>query len=256
MGVFRLVGGSGARVGSAPGDSGGQEPAAAITSMTVGTGVVPGRVGALIRTSPIVRFPTEVCRSMTCDDFLTRYSDLQDDAVPDRDRERLRAHLHGCESCRKYDAVVRRGVDILHDVPELRVRQDFRERVLHSVYTMEERERIRRFRPQAASGGGTMALVAAAVLVVVAVWTPNLWQQTPSVELPVLVVNGPGAAAEDLPYVLGSDPLATPMGRGGAAVPSLMVDADLWSGSNVLLYEHSPLYHRYRNPALVRAGLH
>lgn len=97
-----------------------------------------------------------------------------------------------------------------------------------------------------------MALVAAAVLVVVAVWTPNLWERTPSVELPVLVVQGPDTVAEGLPYVLGP----APVGLTGPAIPPLMVDGDLWSGSNVLLYEHSPLYHRYRNPALVRAGLH
>ncbi len=193
---------------------------------------------------------------MTCDDFLARYSDLQDESVPDRDREVLLSHLESCESCARYDAVVQRGVGILRDIPQLSVRQDFRERVLHSVYTVDEQERLKRFRPHAATGGGTMALMAAAVLVVVAVWSPNLWQTTPSVELPALVVHGPDTVEDGLPFVLGANPVTVPMGRPSPAGPSLMVDSDLWSGSHILLYEHSPLYHRYRNPALVRAGLH
>ena len=227
-----------------------------ITSMIAGTGDGSGCVRASIRASPIVRLPHEVCRSMTCDDFLARYSDLEDESVPDGDRKALQSHLADCGACAGYHAVVQRGVSIFKEIPQLRVREDFQERVLHSVYTLDEKERLRRFRPHPATGGGAMALVAAAVLVAVVVWSPNLWQDTPSVELPALVVQGPDPVTEGLPFVVGVDPLAAPMGRPAPAVPPLMVDGDLWSGSHILLYEHSPLYHRYRNPALVRAGLH
>lgn len=187
---------------------------------------------------------------MTCSDFLARYSDFLDGESSPEGESALRSHLEACASCRRYDHVVRRGIALLRDLPAERLRDDFKDRLQHSLYTIDEAERRRRHRPQGATGGGAMAVVAAAVIILAVVWTPALWDSTPTVDLPAIVVRAPEQAASraTLPE---NGIYALPQPR-----PSPVYDADLWRGSNHLLFESSPLYTRHREPGLVRTGLH
>lgn len=186
---------------------------------------------------------------MTCADFLASYSQLRDGDLPSGETNALHAHLSECSSCARYDRVVQRGVEVLRDAPAPRVRDDFEARVRHSIYSLDEAERARRFRPHGPSGGGAMAVMAAAALLVAVVWTPTLMDSTPTVELPALVIDQPAESNSDVPFV------ASGLGMGPEPSSSLVYESDLWTGSNALLFEHSPLYHRYRDPALVRAGI-
>ncbi len=188
---------------------------------------------------------------MNCAEFLAHYSRFRDGDLSGSDREALDSHLDGCASCRRYDRAVTRGVEFLRESPGIRARDDLKERVRHSIYSLEDAERVRRFRPHAPSGGGAMALMAAAVLVMVVIWTPSLFDDTPSVDLPTLVVDS--AALERPAQTQRSHPV-TELGRDRGA--AFVYESDLWTGSNTLLFEHSPLYHRYRDPSLVQTGLH
>lgn len=184
---------------------------------------------------------------MTCSDFLARYSEFFDGVIPPDDRASFRSHLEECGSCERYHRVVRRGVTLLRSLPPQPLRDDFRDRLRHSLYTIEEEQRIRRQRPSAASGGGAMAVVAATLLVVAVLWTPSLWEATPSVTLPAVIASPPSVATGVtlLPGALYERP---------APRQTPAYQADLWTGSHTLLFEHSPLYQRYRGPGLIRTG--
>lgn len=185
---------------------------------------------------------------MTCSDFLVRYSEFLDGETPPEDWSAFRSHLDACPSCRRYDRVVTRGISLLRSLPAPRVGDDFKDRLRHSLYTIDEDLRLRRHRPHGASGGGAMAVMAAAVLVMAVLWTPALWESTPTVDLPAIVVDRPEThAAHPLPPPSLYD---FPERR-----PSLARDVDFWTGSNTLLFEHSTLYNRHREPGLVRIGL-
>lgn len=188
---------------------------------------------------------------MTCSDFLAEFSDFRDGRLDPEDQAIYESHLKACRSCRQYQEVVERGVSLLKHRPAPPLRDDFGARLRHSIYSLEDRERLRRHRPHGPSGGGAMALVAAAALVVAMIWTPVLLDETPSVDLPAIVVNGPdGTAAVTADFTRGSELV------GIQNKPSLVYDPDLWTGANALLYEHSVLYQRTRDPSLIRAGLH
>lgn len=188
---------------------------------------------------------------MNCAEYLAHYSQFRDGDLSGPDREALDSHLAGCPSCRRYDRAVSQGVEFLRNTSGIRPRDDLKERVRHSVYSLEDAERVRRFRPQAPSGGRAMALMAAAVLVMVVIWTPSLLDDTPSVDLPAIVVD---SSALDRAGMVQRDNSFPELGRDRSA--SFVHESDLWTGANALLFEHSPLYHRYRNPALVQTGLH
>jgi len=159
--------------------------------------------------------------------------------------------MEGCPSCTRYQKVVDQGVGLLRDTPPPRLREDFADRLRHSIYTLEDRERTRRHRPHGPSGGGAMAVVAAAVVVVATIWTPILFEETPSVDLPAIVVSAPEGPMEEA-----TQPSRALTVGSFQSMPSLLQDPDLWTGSNSLLYEHSILYQRSRNPNMVRTGLH
>lgn len=184
---------------------------------------------------------------MTCSDFLTRYSGFRDGKLSGSEREAFESHLDECRSCARYHRVVTRGVRLLQTLPRQRLHDDFRDRLRHSLYTLDEERRLRRHRPHGATGAGAMFVVAAAVLLVTAVLTPSLWDTAPTVELPPIAAQSPPAAASASSFEPAFDP--RPRQR-----TSAVYERDLWSGSNALLFEHSSLYERHRTPSLVRAG--
>ena len=97
-----------------------------------------------------------------------------------------------------------------------------------------------------------MLLVAAWTVLAIVLGAQLVWDFDPSVELAPIVVQGPAEDGDPEPSlrisVVGS---GTPRAEPASWLESL----DLWAGSNVLLYEHSRLYQRNREPELVRTGL-
>lgn len=185
---------------------------------------------------------------MTCSDFLARYSEFLDGETAPDERRTFRSHLEACPSCRRYDRVVNRGISLLRSMPQPTLGDDFKDRLRHSLYTIDEELRLRRNRPDGAMGGGAMAVVAAAVLVVAAFWTPSLRDAPPSVDLPAIVVDRPETrTARPLPP---RSLYEAPRSR-----TILSRDEDFWASTNTLLFEYSTLYNRHRGTGLVRTGL-
>ncbi len=179
---------------------------------------------------------------MKCSDFLSRFSDYYDGDPSLEDRDAFEEHLDSCASCRRYDEVVRRGVEFLKKLPSPDPRDDFQARLQHSIYRLDE-ERRRRRSPM--GGSGTMAAVAVVAILLAVLWTPILLETEPVAELPRIVVEHPvnSAPASQATSRLESEPL------------SPFEDSNLWTQSNVLLYRNSQLFQRHREPGLVRTGL-
>lgn len=125
---------------------------------------------------------------MDCDKFLAEYSEYRDGEVSWAEREEFEAHLDACESCAHYDDVVRRGGDVLRSLPEVRVADDFMDRLRHRIYT-EDLERKR------AAGRGTPGAVLATAAVAAGVslfaWTPVMQPGERLVRLPAVAAEAP-----------------------------------------------------------------
>ena len=186
---------------------------------------------------------------MTCSDFLFCYTGFNDGDLSPEDSRRCADHLESCAACQRYNEVLIQGIDLFRTMPAEKPAEDFRARLQHSIYALGEERRRRRI-PQ--GGSGTMPLVAMAAIVATVVLTPFLWEPEAVVDLPPIVVQGP--VVRGVPVPPDARPAAVDPGP-AAVVAESFEELDLWTRSNALLYQHSSLYFRYREPSLVRTGL-
>lgn len=167
---------------------------------------------------------------MNCPHFLERFSDYFDGTGDDAFLAEADAHLDGCEACRRYLEVVRRGSTILRSFPDVEVTDDFQPRLQHRIYHIEDAQAL----STGPAGSGTTAVTALvmAVLVTAAAWSPALRASPPEVELSPIVVSRPEARP------LGLRASSQGLLRGA---PSTAVPRYLWDGSHALLYRYSSL---------------
>jgi Putative zinc-finger len=124
---------------------------------------------------------------ISCQTFLERYSAYLDHDVSWAEREEIEAHADECESCAHYDRVVRRGTDVLRDLPELEVSDDFGDRLQWRLYQADyEAKRERIARP--AQAMGTVAL---AGMIALAAWVPLMRPRPPVGSLPAVAAAAP-----------------------------------------------------------------
>ena len=105
---------------------------------------------------------------LSCSEVLALHSEYIDGVLPAADSELLRAHLSTCESCARYDRVLRKGVHFLIEQPRSEADPDFL-RSLHTRLAIEDERDAMRPITIAAS-----ASVSVAVLLAVAAWLPAL----------------------------------------------------------------------------------
>ena len=179
---------------------------------------------------------------MTCSDFLICHTAFYDGGLSPEDSGQCREHLEGCPACRRYDEVMIRGINLLKGMPATQPAEDFRARVQHSIYALHEQRRRRRV-PK--SGSGAMSIVAMVAIVTTVVLTPVLWESETVVDLPPIVAQTPVISPAP-------EPLAP---TAEALMSQTLEELELWTQSNALLYQHTSLYLRYREPSLVRTGL-
>lgn len=128
---------------------------------------------------------------MKCSDFLARFSEFYDGDPDLPDREAFRDHVENCPDCARYTNVVREGGEELRSLPQAKLRGDFRPRLQHRLYHLDDETRL----PVGSTSSATPAAAVALVAVVVAVvaWYPALQPEDPSVDMPVIVVHEPPA---------------------------------------------------------------
>ena len=210
---------------------------------------------------------------MKCSEFLDSYTDFRDGALGPAKAGALRAHMTGCVPCRRYDRVVTRGVRLLRALPGTPPDPDFRARLQHSIYALEEERRRRRL---LGSAMRAVPLLGALGVLGALLATLTLRDSVPVAELPPIVAERPSPAPVAAGSVLLSGSPAPPEARAwpvapaGSGTPGTPVSAarfsspagaaparrlpapELWRGANELLYRNSSLYLRYREPGLVR----
>ncbi len=127
---------------------------------------------------------------MECDEFISGYSSYRDGLLGPEREERFRDHLSACDSCARYDRVVRKGTRVLRDLPRPEPSPDFLARLRHRLY------HVRDGIPLSADRGGGPAVVAVAAVGLLAfAWLPFATQMSVEVELPAVAVEEPPRSA-------------------------------------------------------------
>lgn len=109
-----------------------------------------------------------------CARFLDGYSDYRDGALPPDAGAEYLAHLAMCASCARYDRVVRSGVAMLREMPQLEPSEDFVLELKHRLFHEAEERRMRRRR---SSGAATAVTGAIAASIALLAWVPAITER-------------------------------------------------------------------------------
>lgn len=107
-------------------------------------------------------------QEVACAEFLAGHSEYLDGLLSPFAAARLSAHAAVCDSCARYDRIVRKGIDLVRDLPDAEPSADFEMRLQHRIFHMED---ARALQPRPA--GAATALGIAAVMALLA-WSPML----------------------------------------------------------------------------------
>lgn len=171
---------------------------------------------------------------MDCSELLDTFSDYRDRRLDPAERARVEGHLQRCPSCRRYRRVIDEGVRTLRELPAPPVPDDFRPRLRHRIFHLEDGDALGR--DATASGVSGTAAVAMALLLALAAWGPALQDRTAEVTLAPVVVDEPPAAA-----VRGGLPASAFFGSDGPPEARLGARAatETWGPPRSLLLEAS-----------------
>ncbi|MGH7446102.1 MAG: zf-HC2 domain-containing protein [Longimicrobiales bacterium] len=105
---------------------------------------------------------------VVCDEFVAGHSEYVDGLLSPPAAARLAAHAAACAACARYDRVVRKGRDLVRDLPDAQPSNDFELRLQHRIFHLEDADVL-----QPRTGGAAAALGVAAVIALLA-WSPML----------------------------------------------------------------------------------
>jgi hypothetical protein len=105
-----------------------------------------------------------------CEELLARYGDYIDGQLSPLQAARLQLHLEVCVSCARYDRIMRRGLELVRDLPELTPSHDFEQRLQHRLYHADDGAALAAQRPAA----GAVAAFAVAGVIALLAWSPML----------------------------------------------------------------------------------
>ena len=116
---------------------------------------------------------------VACDEFLARHSEYLDGLLTPLAAARLNAHASVCHSCARYDRIVRKGIDLVRDLPDVQPSEEFEMRLQHRIFHMEDAHALEP-RPAGATGAaGAAAALGVAAAIALLAWSPML---TPSAQ--------------------------------------------------------------------------
>jgi hypothetical protein len=115
--------------------------------------------------------PTSAGRpgDVACDEVLARYGDYMDGLLTPLEAARLQLHFGVCGSCARYDRIMRRGLELVRDMPEITPSDDFEQRLQHRLYHVDDAASLAP-RPVA----GAVATFAVAGMLALLAWSPIL----------------------------------------------------------------------------------
>ena len=124
-----------------------------------------------------------------CRKFLDGYSEYRDGRLATGDRSFFIGHLARCSSCRRYDRVIRRGVQVLREPVEAPAAATMSIAEVRFRATAFERESLAL--GHAGSGVTLSAAVVVALLLAAVAWSPFFSGTTPEVDMPPVVAGAP-----------------------------------------------------------------
>jgi hypothetical protein len=105
-----------------------------------------------------------------CEELLARYGDYMDGLLAPLQAARLQLHLETCGSCGRYDRIMRHGLELVRDLPEMTPSADFEQRLQHRLYHVDDAAVLASQRPSA----GAVATLAVAGVIALLAWSPML----------------------------------------------------------------------------------
>jgi hypothetical protein len=181
---------------------------------------------------------------MDCKRYLSQFSEFFDGGAEAGVSEEMEAHCSACERCRTYTDILKAGGNLLRALPTLDVPPDFRPRLDHRIFHLEDGASIAR--ESMGTGATTVSVLAVAVLVALSAWAPAVNVVDRAVEFPTVVVAEPPAAsfipARTNPTFL----------RNGSIFVTTEFRDGIWGDSHNLLREYSPILERRRTLAANR----
>jgi hypothetical protein len=185
---------------------------------------------------------------MDCQQFLARFSEFFDGRAEAGVLEEMEAHRACCERCRRYSYILETGGNLLRGLPALDVPPDFRPRLDHRIFHLEDGASIAK--QSLTSGARMVSVVAVAVFVALSAWAPTMSRSEPvAVELPAVVVADPPA-----PSFTPNEPKPT-FPRNLSIFTTTEFQDGIWGDPHDLLREYSPILDRRRTQPLVRVGI-
>lgn len=105
-----------------------------------------------------------------CSELLARHGDYLDGMLAAHEAARLQWHMSVCCSCARYDRIVRRGIDLAREVPDITPTPDFEQRLQHRLHHVQGVVIAGESRAPA----GAVATFAVAGLIALLAWSPLL----------------------------------------------------------------------------------
>ena len=183
---------------------------------------------------------------MTCTEYLEGFSEYVDGRCTGAEASAFEEHRASCEPCARYTRVCAEGATLLQAFSSIRVDEDFESRLEHRIHGLRNELAIAR---TMGSGGSTAAVLSIAAILLVLAWSPLLFTREIQVELAPITVSRPG------PRTFGIALPAVSIRPGSRSPAALGLDGDLWSASDALFREYSPVQKRYRDGRSARSGV-
>lgn len=111
---------------------------------------------------------------MTCREYLASHSEYVDGSLCSEARARMWTHQQGCCSCARYDRIMRRALDLAHNLPDVLPSSEFRPRLRHRLFHVQDE--LGAIRPQAPGAAASLAIAALVALVAWSPLTMTLWR--------------------------------------------------------------------------------
>jgi hypothetical protein len=111
--------------------------------------------------------------TMRCEDFLSRHGEYLDGGLTLTDASQMRAHIVRCSTCARYDRIVRKGLTLVNELPEVQPSLDFEQRLQHRILSLEDEMTFTQQRPAV----GVAAALAVAAMIALLAWSPLLVQR-------------------------------------------------------------------------------
>jgi hypothetical protein len=102
-----------------------------------------------------------------CSEIIALHSDYLDGLLASHEAAQVQWHLSSCPSCARYDRVVRRGAELVRELPEITPSEDFEERLRHRIFHLQDGAAIGSQRT-----AGVAATFAVASMIALLAWSP------------------------------------------------------------------------------------